>query len=167
METTKIRKEKKFQRGRGGSDPQHQADEALYHALLERHEELERITRETEKGIEAVTRVSSGNSELVRVLQAHAMGMKKRFDGGRAIRSWDPLFVELFDRRSDITLAWEMLEDGIKISLTSEDPEGRELIDRHDETLHAFIAHGFAAAKHESPFRPTAAPAPGDTPQGV
>jgi hypothetical protein len=154
MEITRIRKAKVFQRGRGGSDAQHKADEALYHELLERHDELERITQKTEEGIEVVTRVTSGREALVKILQDHAVGMKKRFDGARAVRSWDPLFVELFDRRSDIKLTWEMLEDGIKVRLTSEDPEVRDLIARHDETLHAFVKHGFAASKHESPFRP-------------
>lgn len=154
METTEVRKEKVFLRGRGGSDAQHQADEALYHELLQRHGELERVTQKTGDGIETVTRVTSGDTALVRVLQEHAVGMKKRFDGGRAVRSWDPLFVELFDHRDAIGIAWEMLEDGIKVSLTSDDPEIRELIHRHDETLHAFIQYGFKASRHESPFRP-------------
>jgi len=154
METTELRKEKVFLRGRGGSDAAHQADEALYHELLQRHGELERVTLKTADGIETVTRVTSGDAALVRVLQEHAVGMKKRFDGGRAVRSWDPLFVELFDHRDAIGIAWEMLEDGIKVSLTSDDPEIRELIHRHDETLHAFIQYGFKASRHESPFRP-------------
>jgi len=154
MEISQFRKVKVFQRGRGGSDPQHKADEALYHELLERHNELERMTKRTGNGIETLTRVTSGAPELIKILQEHAVGMKKRFDGGRAVRSWDPLFVELFDRRSDIDITWEMLDDGIKVRLTSEDHEVRDLIHRHDETLHAFIKHGFGAAKHESPFRP-------------
>jgi len=154
MDTTNLRKEKVFLRGRGGSDAEHRADEALYHALLQRHGELERVTRKTEKGIESITRVTSGDPELVAILREHAAGMKKRFDGGRAVRSWDPLFVELFDHRDAIDVRWEMLEDGIKVSLTSETPALRDLILRHDETLHAFIRYGFGAARHESPFRP-------------
>ncbi|MEJ2468322.1 MAG: hypothetical protein P8Y51_04500 [Campylobacterales bacterium] len=150
MDIEQVRKEKVFLRGRGGRDAQHKADEALYHELLQRHAELERMTHKTEDGIEVVTRVTSGAPALVKILQDHAVGMKKRFDGGRAVRSWDPLFVELFDRRSDIDLTWEMLDDGIKVRLTSDDPEVRDLIARHDETLHAFVKHGFGAAKHDT-----------------
>lgn len=153
MEFTQFKKKKVFLRGRGGSDAQHKADEALYHELLQRHGELERETQRTENGIETVTRVISGDPKLVQMLQSHAVGMKKRFDGGRAVRSWDPLFVELFDNRDAIKLHWEMLEDGIKVILSSDDPSIRDLILRHDETLHAFVRHGFEAAKHESPYR--------------
>ena len=149
-----LRQEKAFLRGRGGSDAQHRTDELLYHTLLQRHDELERTTETTAGGIVTVTSVLSGDPELVAILQAHALGMKKRFDGGRAVRSWDPLFVELFDHRDQIEMRWERCENGIKVSLTSGDPAVRDLILRHDETLHAFIRYGFGAAKHESPYRP-------------
>ncbi len=148
-----VRKEKVFLRGRGGSDAQHQADEALYHELLERHTELERSTNRIAKGIETLTRVTSGDRKLITILHEHALGMKKRFDGGRAVRSWDPLFVELFDNRDALQISWEILEDGMKVTLTSEDPKLIDLIHRHDETIHAFIRHGFKAARHESPYR--------------
>ncbi|MBD3791392.1 MAG: hypothetical protein IE918_04465 [Campylobacterales bacterium] len=154
MDFEKFKKEKVFQRGRGGSDPQHLEDERLFHALLEHHDEIERSTKKIEGGIESVTRVVSRDTELVKILQEHAVGMKKRFDGGRAIRSWDPLFTQLFDERDQIKMRWEMLEDGIKVTLRGEDTKIQELIDLHDETLHAFIDYGFRAAKEESPYRP-------------
>ncbi|UFH58143.1 hypothetical protein [Sulfurovum mangrovi] len=154
MNFTQFKKEKVFQRGRGGSDPQHLEDERLFHALLERYDEIERSTKKIEGGIEAITRVTSKDAELVKILQEHAVGMKKRFDGGRAIRSWDPMFTRLFDERDQIKMRWEMLEDGIKVTLKGEEAEIQELIDLHDETLHAFVDHGFRAAKEESPYRP-------------
>ncbi len=153
MDFTKFKKAKVFKRGRGGSDPQHKADEKLFHELLERHCEIERITQVTESGIETITRVVSKDEKLVKILQEHAIGMKKRFDGNRAIRSWDPLFVELFDCREKIKMSWKMLDDGIKVTLTSDDEKVRDLIKLHDETLHAFIKHGFKASQHESPYR--------------
>lgn len=154
MDEFSFHKPKVFLRGRGGSDAGHKADEVLYHTMLERHEELERVTTKWENGFEAVTRVTSGDAELVAMLQEHVIGMKKRFDGGRAIRSWDPLFVELFDCREAINIAWEMLEDGVKVVMTSDNPEVRELLMRHDETLQAFVNYGFQASRHESPYRP-------------
>lgn len=148
-----FKKVKIFKRGRGGSDPQHKADEKLYHELLVRHDEIERTTKEIESGIESITRVKSKDKELVKILQDHALGMKKRFDGNRAIRSWDPLFIELYDHRDQITMNSEMLDDGIKVTLTSDDEKVRELIRLHDETLHAFVKHGSKASRHESPYR--------------
>ena len=147
-------KERVFLRGRGGSDAAHKADEALYHEMLVRHGELERITLPLENGIDTVTRVTSGDPKLVQILHEHVLGMKKRFDGGRAIRSWDPLFVELFDHRDAIDFDWEMLSDGIRVRLMAETPEILELIRLHDETLHAFVRFGLKASRHESPFRP-------------
>lgn len=153
MDFTKFKKAKVFQRGRGGSDAQHIADAKLYHELLVRHNEIERITQEIESGIESITRVTSKDKELIKILQEHVVGMKKRFDGNRAVRSWDPLFVELFDFREQIDMNWEMLDDGIKVTLSSDDEKVRSLIKLHDETLHAFVKHGFKASRHESPYR--------------
>ncbi|WP_416768186.1 hypothetical protein ACM66T_06865 [Sulfurimonas sp. ST-25] len=153
METHKDRV---FLRGRGGSDAAHRADEALYHELLVRHGELERTTQKTDEGIETVTRVTSGDAKLVTILHEHVVGMKKRYDGGRAVRSWDPLFVELFDNRDAMTLAWEMLEDGIKVTLTSDDPAVVGIIHRHDDTLQMFVRYGLQASRHESPYQPEA-----------
>ncbi|MCD6259371.1 MAG: hypothetical protein J7J31_07190 [Helicobacteraceae bacterium] len=148
-----IKNEKVYQRGRGGSDAQHKEDERLFHELLVRHKEIERTTKQIKTGIESYTRITSQDKELVKVLQEHALGMKRRFDGGRAIRSWDSLFVKLFDHRDQIEMEWEMVEDGMKVTLTSQDAEVCELIQLHDETLHAFINHGLSASKHESPYR--------------
>jgi hypothetical protein len=153
VDFTKFKKAKVFQRGRGGRDAQHIADEKLFHELLERHEEIGRTTKVTESGIETTTCVTSKDKELIKILQDHAIGMKKRFDGNRAIRSWDPLFVELFDYREQIDMNSEMLEDGIKVTITSDDEKVRSLIKLHDETLHAFVKHGFKASRHESPYR--------------
>ena len=154
MDVSNFRKEKVFQRGRGGSDAQHQEDERLFHTLLERHSEIKRTTTKIENGIESTTTILSKDEKLIQILKEHALGMKKRFDSNRAIRSWDPLFVELFDNRDAIKVEAIMLEDGMRVKLTAKDAKIVELIQRHDETLHAFINHGFKAAKHESPYRP-------------
>ena len=153
MEFAQFRKEKVFQRGRGGRDAEHLADEALFHELLKRHDEIERTTTKINNGIESITRITSKDTALVKILQEHALGMKKRFDSGRAIRSWDQLFIDLFDHREQIQMEWKMLEDGIKVTLTAEDPKVCDLITLHDETLHAFVEYGFKAAREESPYR--------------
>lgn len=154
MKETSSHGQKVFLRGRGGSDAAHQADAALYHTLLQRHEELERTSVKTARGVETVTRVTSGASDLVKILHSHVAGMKRRYDAGRAVRSWDPLFVKFFDHRDAIELSWELLDDGIKVTMDSDDPDVRELIYLHDETLHTFVRSGFNASRHESPHHP-------------
>jgi hypothetical protein len=153
MDTLKFKKEKIFKRGRGGSDTQHKADEKLFHELLQRHDEIKRTTQEIPSGIESITNVTSKDKKLIKILQDHVVGMKQRFDKNRAIRSWDPLFVKLYDNRDKINMNYEMLNDGIKVTLTSDNDEILKLIKLHDETLHAFINHGSKAARHESPYR--------------
>ncbi len=156
MTETSSHGQKVFLRGRGGSDAAHQADATLYHTLLQRHTELERTSQKTERGVDTLTRVTSGDPALVKILHDHVTGMKKRYDAGRAVRSWDPLFVAFFDHRDAIELSWELLEDGISVSLASDDAEVRKLIHLHDETLHTFVRSGFNASRHESPHRPDA-----------
>lgn len=153
MDFVRFKKAKVFKRGRGGGDAAHQADEKLYHELLERHAEIERTTTTLPNGIESITRIPSKDENLIKVLQEHVLGMKKRFASNRAIRSWDPLFIELFDNREKIKMDATMLDDGIKITLTTEDESILDLIARHDETLHAFVDFGFKASSHESPYR--------------
>lgn len=140
-----------FARGRGSADAQHQADQALFHELLERHNELERQSVCTHNGIEATTRVISGDQRLIGVLVDHALGMKKRFDGGRAIRSWDRLFVDLFDYRHEVQMDYEVLADGFAVRLTSQNPRVVELLHCHNQTLHNFVNQGFVAARESSP----------------
>ncbi len=140
---------KQYKHDRGGSDPQHKADQALFSELLKNHSELKRKTVQIENGIIATT--TSSNPKLVKVLQDHVAGMEKRFSMGRAIRSWDPLFAALFEYRNEINMQYEAVENGIKATLTTDSPKLVDLIQSHDTTLHGFVKEGSNASRLESP----------------
>ena len=137
-----------YQRGRG-SDESHRRDQALFKQLLADHKQLRRETVLLPNGIRVKT--TSDNPELVRVLQEHVEGMKLRFGNGRAIRSWDPLFIALFEYRDQITMIYRNLDNGVESELTAEDPKLIELIHAHDLTLHQFVERGFDASRQQSP----------------
>ncbi len=64
LDDRQLRK-KVFARGRGGKEPQHLQDQAIFHALLENHHLLKRYTTRLPNGIEAKTIVNNGDKKLV------------------------------------------------------------------------------------------------------
>ncbi|MEA3405332.1 MAG: hypothetical protein U9R28_06285 [Pseudomonadota bacterium] len=132
-----------------GSDEQHLKDQALFKELLKEHDSLKRETVILENGIRSTT--TAKTPELAKILQDHVIGMEKRFGMGRAIRSWDPLFVALFEYKDKIEMSYRNIENGVEATLITEDPKLIELIQCHDETLHGFVNEGFEAGGRESP----------------
>jgi len=132
-----------------GSDEQHLKDQALFKELLKEHDSLKRETVILENGIRSTT--TANTPELAKILQDHVIGMEKRFGMGRAIRSWDPLFVALFEYKDKIEMSYRNIENGVEATLTTEDPKLIELIQCHDDTLHGFVNEGFEAGGRESP----------------
>lgn len=137
-----------YRMGRG-SDPEHLHDQALFKRLLAEHGQLERHSEMLPKGIRVKT--TSHNPDLARVIQEHVEGMKIRFGKGRAIRSWDPLFIALFEYRDQITMEYQNIDNGVEATLTAEDPRLIELIHAHNQTLHQFVDRGFDASRNPSP----------------
>ncbi|WP_373018652.1 hypothetical protein [Thiomicrorhabdus sp.] len=132
-----------------GSDAQHKQDQALFSELLEKHSQLKRETVKLENGICSTTTATT--PELGKIIQQHVEGMEKRFAGGRAIRSWDPLFAALFEYKDQIKMEYRNVENGVEATLTSDDPKIIELIHAHDDTLHGFVDRGYEAGREESP----------------
>ncbi len=137
-----------YRHGRG-TDDAHRRDQALFSRLLEAHAALRRQTVRLPNGIRVQT--LSDDPELAEVLWQHVVGMKARFDGGRAIRSWDPLFSALFEFRDRIKMDYRPVPGGVEAELTADEPDLVALIHAHDDTLHAFVQRGFEASKHPSP----------------
>ncbi|NCN43474.1 MAG: hypothetical protein CO158_07200 [Piscirickettsiaceae bacterium CG_4_9_14_3_um_filter_43_564] len=139
----------RFYRHGHGSDEEHKKDQALFSQLLAQHHEIVRETVFIKNGIKAKT--TTQNPDLVSILQAHVQGMEKRFENGRAIRSWDPLFAALFEYRDEIHMKYYPIQNGIEAILTSDNPAIIEIIHCHDKTLHSFIEEGSKAGKRQSP----------------
>lgn len=132
-----------------GTDEAHKRDQALFAELLEQHEQLKRETKLLPNGI--IARTTSTNPQLANVLQAHVIGMEKRFSANRAIRSWDPLFAALFEFRHQISMEYRCIEQGVEAVLTSDDPKLIALIHCHDQTLHQFVDYGYEKSGEKSP----------------
>lgn len=137
-----------YQRGRG-SDESHRQDQALFKQLLAEHGSLKRVSALLPNGIRVQT--TSDKPELVLVIQAHVEGMKRRFANDRSIRSWDPLFVALFDYRHEIDMVYHNIPTGVEAVLTAKEPKLIELIHAHNKTLHQFTDYGFEASRNASP----------------
>ncbi|MFZ5466188.1 MAG: hypothetical protein ACOZAI_02900 [Pseudomonadota bacterium] len=154
-------KEKIYRHGRGGSDAEHQAHQADIKALFAGHKSLRRVTERLPNGIRACT--ASDDRNLAMILRRHAADMKARFAKSRAIRSWDPLFAELFEQRDNIRVELVEREDGVCAELTCDNPALLPLIHAHDAALHRFIREGTARTEESIPGfadAPGAAPSP-------
>lgn len=132
-----------------GSDAEHKKDQALFSHLMEHHRHIKRSTQKLKNGICSLT--TSKDKALAKTIQDHVKSMEIRFGKGRAIRSWDPLFAALFEYKDQINMVYENIDNGVKATLTSDDPKIIELIHCHDLTLHNFVNQGFDAGGKESP----------------
>jgi hypothetical protein len=78
--------------------------------------------------------------------------MQELLESGGRIRMWDPLFVEIFDRSEEIEMVVEMLDDGVRVTETSDDPEVAKLIQAHARKVDEFVARGPEAAHEATPL---------------
>ncbi|MCE5387611.1 MAG: hypothetical protein K0041_03410 [Acidithiobacillus sp.] len=142
--------------GGGGMDPEraarHRHDQAVFHALLARHQEIHRELELLSNGIRAYTR--SDNPEVVTLLHDHAPAMHRRLEENFGLRFWDPAFAELFAQREKIRLDMHLLPDGVLVEETSAEPNVVKLIQAHGQIINLFVAKGAAQAQQESPLPP-------------
>ncbi len=137
--------------GRRGGD--HRALMGNIHGLMDNHRSIHRAVENIEYGIIAVT--TTDEPELVETLQTHVGQMVALVENGGSIRHWDPLFVEIFNHADKIVVKTELLEDGVRVTETSDDPYVVKLIQAHAQKVNEFVARGMDAM-HE----PTAVPEP-------
>ena len=125
------------------------ATRALVHDY---RQDIVRQIEDIENGVATTTR-APGNPEAVAVLQRHVGEMKGLIEGGGRIRAWDPLFSEIFDHYDEIEMVIETLEDGVRVTETSTNPEVVKLIRAHARKVNEFVAQG-----PEAVHQPTALP---------
>jgi len=126
-----------------------EATRALVHDY---RQDIVREIEDVENGVATITR-APGNPEAVAMLQRHVGEMKDLLEGGGRIRAWDPLFSEIFDHYDEVEIAVEALEDGIRVTETSANPEVVKLIRAHARKVSEFVALG-----PEAVHQPTALP---------
>ena len=114
--------------------------------LVHNHERIERTVELIDGGVR--TRTTTKDPELLAVLRRHPAEMEAVLDSGGRVRSWDPLFAELAERRDEVELEWREIDAGIEVEVTSADPGVTELIRAHARKVTEFVQRGPAAA-HE------------------
>jgi hypothetical protein len=142
--------------GRGGHGlaperrARHRHDQSVFHRLLERHDAIQRQHEVLDNGIRTLT--TSADPEVIALLHDHVPAMHQRLEEGFALRRWDPLYVEIFSHRQQLRMTIELLEDGVRVEETSDDPWVIRLIQAHGTAVDAFVAHGHQAAGQPSPM---------------
>ncbi len=112
---------------------------------------IERRIEEIDNGVITVTR-SPSSPEAADAIRRHVREMRELLESGGRVRLWDPLFRELFERADEISMQIEELEDGMRVTETSDDPEVVKLIQAHARKVTEFVERGPAAAHEETPL---------------
>ena len=112
---------------------------------------IERRVEEIENGVVTVTRAPS-SAEASQAIERHVREMKNVLESGGRVRMWDPLFREIFEHADKITMELEELEDGMRVTETSDDPEVVKLIQAHAHKVSEFLDRGPAAVHEETPL---------------
>jgi hypothetical protein len=138
--------------GRGAGRGQNQA--VMQTAMRLVHDYRHSIDRqivETDTGVVTETRIPS-NPEAAEILERHVRAARTLIESGGQVRRWDPLFSEIFEHSSEISMVIEPIEDGVRVTETSENPQVTKLIQAHAYKVSDFIARGPAAVHEQTPL---------------
>jgi len=120
------------------------------HFLITNHDRLERSVAEIPSGVQTVT--TTTDPELLEPLRQHVQEMVAVLEEGGHVRKWDPLFVEIFEHSEAIQIEIEEIEDGVRVTETSDDEEVVKLIRAHARKIDQFLARGREACREETPL---------------
>lgn len=120
--------------------------------LLVRHADIRRGVVRLPNGMSTVT--ESDVPAVATLIQDHVRAMKARMDDGRRVRTWDPVFAELFDRHDMIRISVELTAHGARVVETTDDPEALLLLRSHAAAVTEFVREGCPAARRFTPYAP-------------
>jgi len=120
------------------------------HFLIANHDRIERSIEDIPAGVRTVT--TTKDAELLEPLRQHVREMSALLEGGGQVRKWDPLFAEIFEHGESIRIEIEELDNGVRVTETSEDQEVVKLIRAHARKVDQFIAAGQQAYHEETPL---------------
>jgi len=146
-----------FGRGRGRGqwdDPRFIEDRKSFHFLLANRARIRRTIKQLPNGVETVT--ESDDPEVAAGIQTHVAAMHVRLKEGRGIHLRDPLFREVFHHADEIHMTIEDIENGVRVTETSDDPYVASLVQAHAHVVSKFIEHGHDEVRrnHDVPPRP-------------
>lgn len=137
-------------------------DRAVWMQLLAKHASIRRTLNHRQEGdlgiVEAVT--ESDDPEVAALIQDHAKAMQARMRVGAQVRSWDPVFTELFARYQLVSLEVTLTEHGVRVVESSRDPETIALLRSHAMGVNDFVREGMKANGRETARLPVGAPLP-------
>lgn len=136
----------------GMMDGQMMPDMPVIHDLLTGHDKIRREVDDIADGIRSRTTTSS-DPQLAGLIRTHVHAMRGRIEDNRPIRHGDPLFREIFEHQTAITLDITDLPDGVQVTETSADPQVQLLIRQHaHRAVSEFVASGMARARQPTPL---------------
>lgn len=145
--------------GRGGGkgqldDPRFNEDRKGFHFLLDNRARIRRTIEQLPDGVETVT--ESDDPEVAAGIQTHVAAMHVRLTKRRGIHLRDPLFREVFRHADEIHMKIEDIENGVRVTETSDDPYVASLVQAHAHVVSQFIEHGHDEVRknHDVPPRP-------------
>lgn len=122
-----------------------------FHQLLSDHEKIKRSVKDIPGGVSTVT--TSSDPKVVETLTLHVEQMKERMEKGQPIRRWDPLFDALFQNYDKIVTKVENIDNGLKVTQTSEDPMVTKLIRQHARRgVSEFVSDGWDRVHEPTPL---------------
>jgi hypothetical protein len=127
----------------------HAYDRDVWQTLLYHHGKIRRTVTALPDGLAAVT--ESDDPAVATLIKDHALAMQVRMTEGLAIRTWDPVFKELFERHDKVKLAVMLTEKGVSITETTADPETLKLLRAHSAGITDMVREGSRASQRETP----------------
>ena len=127
----------------------HAYDRDVWQTLLYHHGKIRRTVTALPDGLAAVT--ESDEPAVATLIKDHALAMQVRMTEGLAIRTWDPVFKELFERHDKVKLAVQLTEKGVSITETTADPETLKLLRAHSAGITDMVREGSRASQRETP----------------
>lgn len=120
------------------------------HALVFNNDWIKREVEEIPGGVRTVT--TTTDPDLLKVLKRHPKEMGEYYKDGGMVRGWDPVFRALAQYSDKVDMKVKELENGVEVTVTSEDDYVVELIRAHAKKVSDFVARGRAAMHEPTPL---------------
>lgn len=125
-------------------------DRDVWQTLLYHHAKIRREVKRLPNGLAAVT--ESDDPAVAMLIKDHALAMQDRIGKGRRVRTWDPVFRELFDRHDRVKLEVALTAKGVSIVETTDDPETLRLLRSHSAGVTEMVVDGNKASQRATRF---------------
>jgi hypothetical protein len=119
----------------------HAYDRDVWQTLLYHHDKIRREVKRLPNGLAAVT--ESDDPAIATLIKDHTLAMKDRMESGARVRTWDPVFRELFDRHAKVKLevavgdetAGKAVDTIVKAAKTGKIGDGKVFVLPLDEVI--------------------------------